>query len=97
LNPPAQLVSPLLDHTDAPTCQRCGACCFSPSETYVRLDGADWARLGPDAERVAHFIGNRAYLRMAGGLHGSGGEPGSRYGRAAVLLHRLRSPPARQN
>jgi hypothetical protein len=67
LNPPAQPVSPLLDHTDAPACQRCGACCFSPSETYVRLDGADWARLGPDAERVAHFIGNRAYLRIAGG------------------------------
>ena len=33
----------------------------------MRIDGADWARLGPDAERVAHFIGNRAYLRMAGG------------------------------
>jgi hypothetical protein len=67
LNPPAQPVSPLVDHTDAPACQRCGACCFSPSETYVRIDGADWTRLGPDAERIAHFIGNRAYLRMTGG------------------------------
>jgi Fe-S-cluster containining protein len=33
-------------------------------DTYVRLDGADWGRLGAEAERVAHFIGNRAYMRM---------------------------------
>ena len=50
-----------------PACQRCGACCFSPSETYVRVTGEDWARLGPDAEGLVHFVGNRAYLRMIGG------------------------------
>lgn len=33
----------------------------------MRLDGDDWARLGSDAERLARFIGNRAYLRMTGG------------------------------
>ena len=48
-------------------CRRCGVCCFSDSPTYVRVTGDDWARLGADAERVAHFIGNRAYLRMRDG------------------------------
>lgn len=33
----------------------------------MRVSGDDWARLGSDAERVAHFIGNRAYLRMLDG------------------------------
>ncbi len=48
-------------------CRGCGVCCFSDSPAYVRVTGDDWARLGPDAERLAHFIGHRAYLRMAGG------------------------------
>ena len=34
---------------------------------YVRVSGADWARLGADAERFAHFIGNRAFMRMTDG------------------------------
>jgi len=29
--------------------------------------GDDWSRLGGAAERVAHFLGNRAYMRMEGG------------------------------
>ena len=33
----------------------------------MRVDGADWSRLGADAERLAHFIGNRAYMRMHAG------------------------------
>ncbi|GAB1489824.1 hypothetical protein MASR2M8_22790 [Opitutaceae bacterium] len=36
-------------------------------ETYVRVSGDDWTRLGVSAERVAHFIGHRAYLRMTDG------------------------------
>jgi uncharacterized protein len=48
-------------------CLRCGVCCHSNLDTYVRVTGADWERLGADAERVAHFAGNRAYLRMTGG------------------------------
>jgi uncharacterized protein len=51
---------------DSAACLRCGVCCFSRLETYVRVEGADWARLGDDAERLAHFVGNRAYLRMTG-------------------------------
>ncbi len=31
----------------------------------MRLTGADWERLGAGVERVAHFIGNRAYMRMS--------------------------------
>lgn len=34
---------------------------------FVRVTGDDWARLGDDAERVAHFVGNRAFMRMRGG------------------------------
>ncbi len=45
-------------------CQSCGACCFSSLETYVRVSGDDWTRLGGEADQVAHFIGHRAYLRM---------------------------------
>ncbi len=31
----------------------------------MRLSGDDWERLADDTERVAHFIGNRAYMRMS--------------------------------
>lgn len=48
-------------------CLRCGLCCFSTLETYVRVTGEDWARLGDEAERWAQFIEHRAYLRMQGG------------------------------
>jgi hypothetical protein len=48
-------------------CLRCGVCCHSKLDTYVRVTGADWDRLGVEAERVAHFIGNRAYMRMSDG------------------------------
>ena len=48
-------------------CRRCGVCCFSELETYVRLSGDDWSRLGSAAERVAHFIGHRAFMRMKDG------------------------------
>lgn len=50
-----------------PVCLQCGVCCFSKLETYVRVTGEDWTRLGDAAEGVAHFIGNRAYMRMRDG------------------------------
>lgn len=31
------------------------------------MTGDDWERLGEAAERLAHFIGNRAYMRMERG------------------------------
>ena len=46
---------------------RCGACCFSRAERFVRVTGADWTRLGEAAERLAHFIGHRAYMKMTDG------------------------------
>jgi uncharacterized protein len=52
---------------DAPECLSCGACCFSSLETYVRVTGADYARLGEHAETLVCFDGNRAYLRMLDG------------------------------
>lgn len=48
-------------------CRRCGVCCFSSTETYVRMTGEDWARLGESAETVAQFVGNRAFMRMREG------------------------------
>lgn len=51
----------------APECRRCGVCCFSDSSSYVWMTGDDWLRLGADAERHAHFIGNRAFMRMRDG------------------------------
>ncbi len=33
----------------------------------MRVSGEDWSRLGPEAPRLAHFIGHRAYLRMNDG------------------------------
>jgi Fe-S-cluster containining protein len=48
-------------------CQRCGVCCFSPTEEYVWVTGYDWSRLGTEAERLAHFIGNRAFMKMKAG------------------------------
>jgi Fe-S-cluster containining protein len=48
-------------------CLRCAACCFSELYDYVRVTGDDFARLGPDAERMTVFIGNRAFMRMTHG------------------------------
>jgi len=48
-------------------CLECGACCFSDLETSVRVTGDDYERLGPAAEDVVHFVGNRAYMRFADG------------------------------
>jgi len=48
-------------------CQRCGVCCFSESPEYVWVTGYDWERFGGDADKLAHFIGHRAFMRMAGG------------------------------
>ena len=48
-------------------CLGCGVCCFSRLDTYVRVSGADWERLGAEAGRVAHFIGHRAYMKMTEG------------------------------
>lgn len=50
-----------------PECLACGACCFSPSDQYVWVNGADWTRLGAEAERVAHFLGNHAFMKMRDG------------------------------
>jgi Fe-S-cluster containining protein len=34
---------------------------------YVWVTGHDWTRLGDQADRLAHFIGNHAFMRMSGG------------------------------
>lgn len=52
-------------------CLRCGVCCFSKLETYVRVTGEDWSRLGAEVESMAHFIGHRAYMRMRDGHCGA--------------------------
>ena len=48
-------------------CLHCGVCCVAKSGTYVRVSEADWARLGPDADRVARHVGRQAFMRMEDG------------------------------
>jgi len=48
-------------------CLACGTCCYSQLDRYVRVTGADWSRFGDQAEEVAHFIGNQAFMRMVEG------------------------------
>ena len=45
-------------------CQSCATCCYSGADRYIRVTGADYARLGEFAAERAHFIGNRAFMRM---------------------------------
>ncbi len=42
-------------------------CCFSASDEYVWVRGLDWSQLGLEADRLAHFIGHRAFMRMRDG------------------------------
>ncbi len=53
--------------TDAPDCTACAACCFSELETYVRVSGDDYERLGDAAASLVQFDGFRAYLKMIDG------------------------------
>lgn len=52
-------------------CQDCGVCCFSDSAEYVWVTGFDWTQLGDDAGKLAHFIGNRAFMKMSDGHCGA--------------------------
>lgn len=61
-------------------CQRCGACCFGTTR-HVRVDGADYARLGEDAEELVTWIGARAFLRLDRSTSSEGPAP------CAQLLH----------
>ncbi len=45
---------------------RCGACCFSESPRHAQVTGDDHERLGDDAERLVAFIGNQAFMKLAG-------------------------------
>lgn len=60
-----------LDLTDVPECIKCGACCFSRAQDYLRVAGIDYERLGEDAERLTEFIENRAYMKMQDGHCGA--------------------------
>jgi uncharacterized protein len=50
-----------------PECLACGVCCFSRLENYVRVTGADYARLAHRDEELAHFDATQAYMRMVDG------------------------------
>ena len=52
---------------EPPDCLACGTCCFSTLPTYLRVSGDDHERLGEDAERLTHFVGNRCYMRIEEG------------------------------
>jgi Fe-S-cluster containining protein len=50
-----------------PPCLECGTCCFSNLETSVRVTGDDHERLGTAVADLVHFVGNRAFMRLADG------------------------------
>jgi uncharacterized protein len=52
---------------EVPECTACGACCFSTLETYVKVSGSDYERVGDDAPHWITFDGHRAHLRMHDG------------------------------
>lgn len=56
---------------ELPACLACGTCCFSLLDTFVRVSGDDYARLGDRAESLVRFDGNRAYMRMSDGHCGA--------------------------
>ncbi len=88
MNAPGELGGP----TTPADCRACGACCFSPSDSFVRVTGADWARLGDLAEPFAHFLGHRAWMRMRDGhcaaLEIRAGATGSRDYFCTIYEHR---------
>lgn len=45
-------------------CTECGVCCTSVGVRHAPVSGDDWSRLGDDAERVTHWIANRAFMRI---------------------------------
>ena len=45
-------------------CLSCGTCCFSKLPHYVRVHGADHARIGAAVDELTHFDGNRCYMNM---------------------------------
>jgi uncharacterized protein len=50
-----------------PECLECGTCCFSRLETFVRVSGDDYSRLGDAAEPLVWFDGIHAHMRMRDG------------------------------
>lgn len=50
-----------------PPCLACGACCFSAAEFYVTVTGDDWSRLGDNADQLAVWNNNKAFMRMEHG------------------------------
>ncbi len=56
-----------LDLEGVPECVKCGCCCFSRTQDYLRVAGVDYERLGDDAAELTIFIENRAYMKMEEG------------------------------
>src|SRR5262249_39604742 len=52
---------------EVPECMECGTCCVSTLPEYVRVFGPGWDRMGDRARELAHFIGNRCYMRIEDG------------------------------
>lgn len=49
---------------DVPSdCRLCGACCFGGAR-HGRVWGADYDRLGDEAEAIVEWIADKAYLRV---------------------------------
>lgn len=59
------------DVEGVPECVKCGCCCFSRAQDYLRVFGGDYERLAEDAEFLTEFVENRAYMKMRDGHCGA--------------------------
>ena len=60
-----------LDLSGVPECVKCGACCFSRTQEYLRVAGVDHDRLGELAESLTEFHGNKMFMKMVDGHCGA--------------------------
>lgn len=56
-----------VDPTTVPECVECGCCCFSTLREYVRVSGADHARMDDRARSFTEFDGFTCAMRMVDG------------------------------
>lgn len=56
-----------IDLAGVPECLSCGTCCFSETDNYLRVWGADFDRMGDTARALTEFRGNACYMRMTDG------------------------------
>ena len=57
----------MTEHAPPELCTDCGCCCLTDLPQAIRVLGDDYERLGGAAQRLVHFIGNRAFMKIESG------------------------------